>query len=461
MKRSILTLTLATLLSSAPTVVNATDWTQNWYDNAVVTRPSSFQSQQRGFYTLGGFQARIDVTADNLMAISLPYIESGCGGIDAFFGGMSFLDADYIVQKLENIMQAAPYVAFQMALKTLSHQLSDTITDATAIADFLNSIQIDECAIAEGAVQTVVDITDGKGFSTAHDNMLANAYNRELLDKALKRHRQETSEDLNANDKNPDQDISDATAACPALVDDLFANGSFVDNITTLYGYDLFEDIIRGMVGDFFINRVNGVIRPDEVSACTENVDYDIDDVVYGRLLSKTQAGVCVAGTQANIFGIVTANLNDITTALTNGDDIAVTYPQAVNFIEQSPLPVIPTLRAAVIESNEAIMSDMLREPISYGFAYRIYKNLNSHLTVALYDALQNMENISEDGCDMSIYEPVIYQAAKIQNQLLLHSKALDDGYRLKLEEFRNMLDIVEILRRRDDVEMRKARTKL
>jgi conjugative transfer pilus assembly protein TraH len=360
MRLSVYSLTILAALGQSIENAKAADWTQDWYDNAVVTRPSSYQSQQRGFYTLGGFQSRIDVSADKLMTISLPYLESGCGGIDAFYGGMSFLDADFIVQKLENIMQAAPYVAFQMALKTLSHQLSDTITDASGIADVLNSISLDECAIAEGAVQTVVDITDGKGFSTAHDNILANTYNRDMLDRALSRNRQETSEDLKGNNKHATTDISTVTASCPQLVKDMFANGSFIEHIADLYGYGQYEDIIRGTVGDFFINRVNGIIRPDEMSACTENVDYDIDDIVYGRLLAKNQAGACLAGTQANIFGIVNTNLNDVATALANGSDIAVTYPDAVDFIQQSPLPVIPVLRAAVLEGNEVMMVDTL-----------------------------------------------------------------------------------------------------
>jgi conjugative transfer pilus assembly protein TraH len=461
MKSSILVLSTLGALLVTPLPVLATDWTQNWYDNAVVTRPSSYQSQQRGFYTLGGFQSRIDLREDKAMAISLPYIESGCGGIDSFYGGLSFLDADYIVQKLENIMQAAPYVAFQMALKTLSHQLSDTITDASEIADMLNSISLDECGIAEGAVQTVVDITHGKGFSTAQDNVLSNVYNKDLLDRALTRNRAETTEDLKANGNNADKDISTVTENCPVLVTDLFAPGSFVEHITELYGYLEYENIIRGMIGDFFINRVNGIVRPDEVSGCTENVDYDIDDIVYGRLLGKNQAGVCIAGTQANIFGIVNVNLNNVVDALTNGDDIAAMFPLTVDFIEQSPLPVIPVLRAAVLDDNQVMMVDTLREPISYGFAYRIYKNLNSHLTVALYDALQNLENVNEQGCDMKAYRPAINAAVRIQNQLLSHSKMLDDEYRLKLSEFENLLTIIETLHDKDDISNRKQRKRL
>jgi hypothetical protein len=215
------------------------------------------------------------------------------------------------------------------------------------------------------------------------------------------------------------------------------------------------------MIGDFYINRVNGIVRPDDMSGCTENIDYDIDDIVYGRVLGKNQAGVCVPGTQANIFGIVNGNLNNIVAALIDGDDIAATYPLAVDFIEQSPLPVIPVLRSAVLEGNQVIMVDTLREPISYGFAYRIYKNLNSHLTIALYDSLQNLENVNEDGCDMEAYRPVINAAVGIQNQLLTHSKILDDEYRLKLNEFESMINVIETLRQRDDIATRKQNKRL
>lgn len=437
------------------------DWTKHWYDNAVVTHPSSYKSQQRGFYTLGGFQARIKLNQDKLMSVSLPYLASGCGGIDAFYGGLSFLDEDYLVQKAENIMQAAPYVAFEMVLKTLSHQLADTIGDALAYADVLNNISLDECAIAQGAVQTVVDITDGKGLSTAHDNILANIYNEEMLKKALSRNRSETTEELNQNKNNPVKDMSDSTSECPKQISEMFAKGSFLENITKLYGYAQYEDILRGMVGDFFIHQAKGLIRVDEVSACSENVDHDIDDVVYGKVQTKTSDGKCKSGTQSNIFAIVNKNLRDISTGLTAGEDISVAYPDAVTFIEKSPLPVIPTLRASVLEGNIDIMAATLQEPISYGLAYRIHKNINSHLTIALYDVMQNLENISQDKCDMEIYRPAITAAVRIKDQLHYQSKSLDDQYRFKLAEFEMLLNIVSILDDGDDINNRKKRTKL
>ena len=201
------------------TSAHAADWTSDWSDNAAVTNPSSYRSQQRGFYTLGGFQSRINLERDHLMSVTLPRFKFGCGGMDLLYGGISFLDEDFIVQKIENIMQAAPYVAWQMGVKTLSEKLSGVVSDAEDISNFMNSITLDDCAIAEGAVQTVVDLNDGKGVAaSAQENILSNIYNQDLLDKALTRNRQETSDETGAAGDIPNRDIGTKTEGYSGLL---------------------------------------------------------------------------------------------------------------------------------------------------------------------------------------------------------------------------------------------------
>lgn len=95
----------------------AQSWTESWFDNVTYTSPGSFEDQTRGYVTAGGMSGRVDVHNDYLMSVSLPKVKAGCGGIDMFLGGMSFLDPEYLVQKLESILQAAPAVAFQYLLE--------------------------------------------------------------------------------------------------------------------------------------------------------------------------------------------------------------------------------------------------------------------------------------------------------------------------------------------------------
>ena len=84
--------------------------------------------------------------------MEVPRIKSGCGGIDVFMGGFSFMNTDYLVNKLQAILAGAPAVAFDLALKTLCEQCSNTIKNFEALADKLNSMQFDECAASKELV---------------------------------------------------------------------------------------------------------------------------------------------------------------------------------------------------------------------------------------------------------------------------------------------------------------------
>ncbi|MDB5579790.1 MAG: conjugal transfer protein TraH, partial [Bradyrhizobium sp.] len=141
----------AALASAAP--ASAQSWAESWFDNVTYSSPGSFEDQTRGYLTAGGMSGRVDVHNDYLMSLSLPKVKAGCGGIDMFLGGMSFLDPDYLVQKLESILQAAPAVAFQYLLETLDEKMGNIISKMEAATNFLNSIQVNDCRMANRLVQ--------------------------------------------------------------------------------------------------------------------------------------------------------------------------------------------------------------------------------------------------------------------------------------------------------------------
>ena len=67
-------------------------WVDDWIDQKVETSPGYFEGQKRGYYTGGGFSARWNLQNDYLWSVTPPRLKTGCGGIDAFMGGFSFLD---------------------------------------------------------------------------------------------------------------------------------------------------------------------------------------------------------------------------------------------------------------------------------------------------------------------------------------------------------------------------------
>ena len=115
MKRTVITRTTAACLAASFALNPALSWSgwvDDWVQQKSSTSPSYYEGSKRGYYTGGSFSARWQNNDDHLFTASLPKLKSGCGGIDMFLGGFSFLNVDYLVQKLQNILSAAPAAAF-------------------------------------------------------------------------------------------------------------------------------------------------------------------------------------------------------------------------------------------------------------------------------------------------------------------------------------------------------------
>lgn len=68
-----------------------------------VTDAGGYQDQTGGFYTGGSVFARSKVNNAELFSLQMPHYRSGCGGIDLFMGGFSYINAAAFTQLLRNI----------------------------------------------------------------------------------------------------------------------------------------------------------------------------------------------------------------------------------------------------------------------------------------------------------------------------------------------------------------------
>jgi conjugative transfer pilus assembly protein TraH len=109
----------------------------------------SIQGQERGYY-LGG-SARIRIPQETIAPLSItpPSFNAGCGGIDIKLGGLSYLDFEHLVEKLQSILQAAPTFAFSMALSSLCPQCDNIVKSLEQFTDMINQLQFDSCGIAK------------------------------------------------------------------------------------------------------------------------------------------------------------------------------------------------------------------------------------------------------------------------------------------------------------------------
>lgn len=114
--------------------------------------PTAFEGQSAGYYSAGGVWTRFSNKQVNPVNVQLPSVKAGCGGIDIFGGAFSFINTDEMVAMLKSVASNALGFAFQLAIKSISPQISQTIEEMAQKIEKLNQMNISSCEAAQGLV---------------------------------------------------------------------------------------------------------------------------------------------------------------------------------------------------------------------------------------------------------------------------------------------------------------------
>ncbi|MBP9777644.1 MAG: conjugal transfer protein TraH [Rickettsiaceae bacterium] len=121
---------------------------------------SAYNAQSAGHYSGGSIYARSAIRNQQMAYVNLPKVSAGCGGIDMYAGGFSFITANEAKTLAKNIMSDSVSYGFQLALETVSPLISNTMKDLSRkITDFTNR-SINSCEAAVGLVGSVFPKTD-------------------------------------------------------------------------------------------------------------------------------------------------------------------------------------------------------------------------------------------------------------------------------------------------------------
>lgn len=397
------------------------DWTDDWFDNAVVDSPSSYDSQRRNFYSVGGIRARVDTSNDYLATVSLPRLKAGCGGIDLFMGGFAFLDEDYLVEKFQNMIQAAPAIAFNMALSTMSDKLANHVGKLEATTNWLNQLQLDDCAMSKTVIAE---------FKKDDPDVMGAMWNEmtqgKSLNQALTRGYQEQQEETLANDGRPTVDLTDAIDDCPveyrALVDD----GSMIENATELAGMDTYADVVRGLLGDIEIRTPAGALVPQvqEISSCPGVDQMTVEDMLFGTTMARrnvADGGDCYADANQSVMVITRNSLTGIANSMIG--NVAFT-PDQIQFIENnSYVPILPILTQALNNGNVEVEIGAVANIIGSAIAYRIFNDLYRNTTIFMNKAIIagspiGSNNPANPRCDTKLFAHALDKFKRINERL-------------------------------------------
>jgi len=435
-----------------PVIASAAGWMDDFINQQTVTDAGYFDGQKRGYMTGGSFSARWKTGNDYLMSFEPPRVKFGCGGIDAFMGGFSFLNFDYLVTKLQRVLQGAPAAAFDMALNTLCTPCSNTIKSMEAISNTLNSIQLDDCKSSKVVVASIAD-----QFGS-FPKLKAEADQSYEMMKGLKDLPNKITSIWNANDNEPQVPVTDTMSGCPAALKQVVLS----TNTTLLAQMAIYKIIpeshanfLRGLFGD--IKFVQKGDPPKSawvpVPKCDDNNNLTVDKFMRGEVYTRSATGtdgetVCAKITDAksdllqwayNIISAIAVKL-EAKTALTEEEK---------NFINSIPIPIHPALKVAITTGQVASIVYQMSDLAAKAYAYKMMSEATNTFgnTMHSIKVLIAKEGQSpRTNCQVDQLTGLIPELDKMTSNALKYNDMFYKSYVGALQENKTVLAVAEQL---------------
>ena len=126
------------------------------------TSAGAYSTQTRHALTGGNYVWRAPQVTTPLANIQLPRIEAGCGGIDLYGGGFSFINGEQIEDLFRAILQDAAGYAFMLALEEISPIIAGNVKSLQDIIQKVNNANLNSCETAQVLVDNASDAISGK-----------------------------------------------------------------------------------------------------------------------------------------------------------------------------------------------------------------------------------------------------------------------------------------------------------
>ena len=124
-------------------------------ENANATAPRADIGQEGGYFTGGSLVVRAPQETFRPVRMTAPSYRAGCGGIDIYTGGFGFVNSEQLVAMLRSIASNATGYAFQLALETVCPQCAEQMDKLNALAQHINSQNMDSCSAAQDIVNSM------------------------------------------------------------------------------------------------------------------------------------------------------------------------------------------------------------------------------------------------------------------------------------------------------------------
>ncbi len=129
---------------------------QNFYSKFGATsnssKGSSYKDQSGGYITGGSLFIRNPSMSQNMMNVTPPGFRMGCGGIDIWSGGFSFISGEQLKNMMNSIVSSLPSYAMMLGIETYAPQIHNIMQQLNKMAADFNRLNINSCETAAGIV---------------------------------------------------------------------------------------------------------------------------------------------------------------------------------------------------------------------------------------------------------------------------------------------------------------------
>ena len=109
---------------------------------ANITGAKAAMHQEGGYVSAGSGFIRTPIETLQMVHVQAPSYKMGCGGIDLFTGGLSFISSDQLTKFGQAIMQNAIPFAIDLALQTWAPMLKSALDKLKEWAQKINDFNI-------------------------------------------------------------------------------------------------------------------------------------------------------------------------------------------------------------------------------------------------------------------------------------------------------------------------------
>ena len=374
--------------------------------------PQAYQAQQRGFFVGGSMTIPPQGVSIQPISFTPPSLSmNGCGAINLTMGGFSYMNPQYLMQKLQGIIQMAPSFALEIAIKILSEQAGNVMNFLEHMSDFINSLNVNSChAMSTIAANILPNSMDTK-LGIEKDNAAASQANG-----GSGWFGGVTAAYNNAGSALSNWWKNTAPPSGQSLVDFEDENCAIANGASGVLRTAA-NDVNMGSIPPDFIDFIRAYVG-DVVPAPNSNVQNGCyTSVVYlsGPIpITELQKDFTSAGNIEEISGTglasggqptavpftsfqaqVQATLQDILNNLQPGVGNGSLSNGDIQLINESSIPLYPFLKNAVLANNSAAAGSIIEElskPVAINIAYNILTNYIHQVGIMLTYEESNLQ---------------------------------------------------------------------